>query len=380
VKKLIKNKIDFLINLIKEKHIMEKGEIMEMWNTLKYYSKYEISNLGRVKHIKRNEIIKGSINGDGYIQVSLYPDINNEGLKKKPLRVHRLVAELFCLNNDPDKKNIVNHLNTDKLDNRSLNLEWTTTLENTRHACNNGLLIPKNQRAVQRICPKTKETKTYESITKAFEDNKDILKYDTYIISVCNGKQKTSGGYIWKYVEKTIIEKELEGKIIEGYENYIITNTGQIYSKISKKILKPSVNSSGYCVIDLYSKEYNETQKNKEYTRKRHGRRKKFRVHYLVAKHFIKNNNPELKTEVNHKDKNRTNNHISNLEWVSTAENLQHAHNKKVIQYDKDNKIIKTYVSLTQASKENNIDLKTLSSVIKNNTFKLESYWKLETK
>ncbi len=38
----------------------------------------------------------------------------------------------------------------------------------------NGLLIPKNQRAVQRICPKTKETKTYESITKAFEDNKDI--------------------------------------------------------------------------------------------------------------------------------------------------------------------------------------------------------------
>ena len=107
-------------------------EITEEWKTKKYYSKYTISNLGRVKHIARDEIIKGSINGDGYIQVSLYPDNNEIGLEKKPLRLHRLVAELFCSNDSPEKKNIVNHLNSDKLDNRSINLEWTTNLENTR--------------------------------------------------------------------------------------------------------------------------------------------------------------------------------------------------------------------------------------------------------
>jgi hypothetical protein len=354
-------------------------ETKEVWKSKKYYSKYTISNLGRVKHIKRNEIIKGTINGDGYIQVSLYPDDNEVGLEKKPLRLHRLVAELFCSNDNPEKKNIVNHINTDKLDNRSINLEWTTNLENTRHAAENGLLSPTNHRAVQRICPKTKEIKFYESITKAFEDNRDVLKYDTYIISVCNGTQKTSGGYMWKYVEENIIEEKPDGKEVEGFENYIITNTGKVYSKKSKRFLNPSLNGSGYHIIDLYSTECDETKESKDYTRKRHERRTKFRVHYLVAKHFIENIDVETKTEVNHKDKNRINNNVSNLEWVSPKENLQHAHNKKVFQYDKSDKLVKVYESSVQASRDNNIDPKTLSSAIKNKTFTGGFYWKFES-
>ena len=354
-------------------------ESTEIWKELKYYSKYTISNLGRVKHIARDEIIKGSINGDGYIQVSLYPDNNEIGLEKKPLRLHRLVAELFCSNDSPEKKNIVNHLNSDKLDNRSNNLEWTTNLENTRHASDNGLLIATNHRSVQRICPKTNEITVYNSITEAFDDNKDVLKYNTYIISVCNGTQKTAGGYIWKYVEENIIEEKPEGKEVEGFENYIITDTGQVYSKTSKRFLNPSLNGAGYHVIDLYAKEYDETKEKKEYTRKRQERRKKFRVHYLVAKHFIENIDPETRTEVNHKDKNRINNNVSNLEWVSSKENLQHAHNKKVFQYDKDDKLIKLYESITKASEDNNINPKTLSSSIKNKTFTNGFYWKFES-
>lgn len=350
----------------------------EVWKELKYYSKYTISNFGRVKHISKNKIINGSINGDGYIQVSLYPDENDKMLKKKPLRLHRLIAELFCQNDDPEKKNIVNHLNSDKLDNSSVNLEWTTALENTRHAANNGLLIATNHRAIQRICPKTNEIKIYESITKAFEDNKDVLKYDTYIISVCNGTQQTSGGYIWKYVKETIVEEKPDGKEIEGFESYIVTETGQIYSKTTKRFLNPHLNGSGYYIIDLYSKECDETKEHKEYTRKRQQRRQKFRVHCLVAKNFIENDDPETKTEVNHKDKNRINNNVSNLEWISSKKNLQHAHNKKVFQYDKNNKFIKVYESSVQASKENNIKPKTLSSAIKKNTLTGGFYWKFE--
>jgi hypothetical protein len=354
-------------------------EITEEWKTKKYYSKYNISNLGRVKHIARNEIIKGSIDGDGYIQVSLYPDNNEIGLEKKPLRLHRLVAELFCSNDSPEKKNIVNHLNSDKLDNRSINLEWTTNLENTRHAAKNGLLLATNHRAVQRICPKTREIKVYESITKAFEDNRDVLKYDNYIICVCNGTQKTAGGYIWKYVEENIIEEKPDGKEVEGFENYIITDTGRIYSKKSKRFLNPSLNGSGYHIIDLYATECDEKKEIKEYTRKRHERRQKFRVHFLVAKHFIENDDPETKHEINHKDKNRINNNVSNLEWISSIENLQHAHNKKVIQCDKDDNLIKIYESSLLASKDNNINPKTLSSAIKRKTFTGGFYWKFES-
>lgn len=351
---------------------MEKYE--EEWKEYPYYSKYKISNFGNVKHNKRNEIIKGSINNDGYIQVSLYPDENDKDLKKKPLRLHRLVAKLFCDNDDPEKKNIVNHLNCNKLDNRSVNLEWTTNLENTRHASDNGLLIATNHRAVHRICPKTNEIKVYDSITKAFNDNRDVLKYDNYIISVCNGTQKSAGGYIWKYAQETIVHQIPEGKEIIGFENYIVTNTGKIYSKKLKRFLNPSLNGSKYHVIDLYATECDQTKEKKEYTRKRQERRKKFRVHDLVATHFIENTNPETKTEVNHKDKNRINNNVSNLEWVSTKENLQHAHNKKVLKC-KDNKIIEVYESMTNASEKNNINPKTLTSLIKNKTIKFGFYY-----
>ena len=350
-------------------------EEIEQWKTMEYYSKYQISNFGSIKHIERNEIIKGSINGDGYAQVSLYPDNNDIGLGKKPLRIHRLVAKLFCFNDD-QKKNIVNHMNGNKLDNRSINLEWTTTLENTRHAAKNNLLKITNHRAVMRICPKTKETKIYESITKAFEDNEDVLKYDTYIINACNRTQKTAGGFIWNYVSKTTITNEPDGKEIDGYKNYIITNTGEIYSKSTKKFLKPSLNGGGYHVIDLHG-EYDETKEIENYTRKRNMKRKKFRVHYLVAKHYIENNEPERKTEVNHKDKNRINNNVENLEWVSSKENLQHAHNKKVYKY-KGNELVENYESILEASTKNDINPKTLSSMIKNKTVKFGFSYQFE--
>lgn len=67
--------------------------------------------------------------------------------------------------------------------------------------------------------------------------------------------------------------------------------------------------------------------KDKRYRRVRiwyeDGSRKDCYVHRLVAEHFVPN--PHGKPEVNHKDGNRLNNHYQNLEWVTPAENQQHA-------------------------------------------------------
>lgn len=109
-------------------------------------------------------------------------------------------------------------------------------------------------------------------------------------------------------------------KHIEGYgDRYKLSDTGVVISCKRKmwngkvfweskdRILTPYPSKIGYYTYAL-SKE---------------NRTKLVYVHRLVATHFI--TNPEKKLQVNHKDGNKKNNELSNLEWVSCKENIQHA-------------------------------------------------------
>lgn len=122
---------------------------------------------------------------------------------------------------------------------------------------------------------------------------------------------------------------------------YSISETGELYNNITKKFLKGTVNTLGYRVYRISL----------------NGKSKDLYAHRMVAETFIPNNDP-LKDCVNHKDGNKLNNSISNLEWVTKKENNRHAmlNNlnplyKKVYCFDKTKKLVCVYESLQDAAK-----------------------------
>jgi hypothetical protein len=101
---------------------------MEIWKDIKdCEGLYQVSDLGRVKSIRKNKILKPWLNHAGYKMVCLYI----KTIKKHSL-VHRLVAQTFILN--PENKPTVNHKNGIRNDSRLKNLEWCTHSENARHS------------------------------------------------------------------------------------------------------------------------------------------------------------------------------------------------------------------------------------------------------
>jgi len=314
---------------------------LELWKPIKDYEKYYlISSFGRVKSMHKNnlKILKTVLRGE-YLGIQL----NSYG-KGKTFSIHRLVALSFLKNNDDTK--IVNHKDGNKNNNHLLNLEWITQKENRNHAGENNLFIPKCIKVSQYSKDKKILIATFNSIKEAME--KTGCK-DNRISTVCKGKRNHTGGYFWKYTEFDYEEDEKPfGKEIIDYPNYIVTEKGKIYSKSHKKYIS-SRDNSGYQYVTLYNNS---------------GKGKDFSVHYLVATSFI--NNPNNFPMVNHKNHDRSDNKVNNLEWVTYTENMIHfgkKNGKSVKKLDINNNILKIYNTLKDASIENNISTSNITNV-----------------
>jgi hypothetical protein len=131
--------------------------------------------------------------------------------------------------------------------------------------------------------------------------------------------------------------------VISGYPDYIVTSEGEIYSRKYKtpRRLKTHINRGGYERVGLC----------------RDGKQKLFLVHDIVAETFIPN--PGRKPYVNHKDENKLNNAVDNLEWCTASENntygtrlvrIAESKKKKVVQLDFLGNVIQIWESQTDAA------------------------------
>ena len=162
--------------------------------------------------------------------------------------------------------------------------------------------------------------------------------------------------------------KNEEWRDVVGYEGYYqVSSEGRVKSlkrtfidksgrkrTVKERILKPAFDGWGYLIVTLCAC----------------GKRKNLMVHRLVCEAF--NDNRDEKPEVNHINEIKTDNRACNLEWCTRRENLTHGTrsersaktlSKPICQYTLDEKIVKTWASLTEVKRQTGFGQSHISQV-----------------
>jgi hypothetical protein len=294
----------------------------EIWKIIKNFPNYSVSTLGNVKNNTTGKMRKNTINKYGYVNINLYDRKINVGFQ-----IHRLVAEAFLKN--PENKKTVNHINHIKDDNNVDNLEWATYSEQNTHKISK----IRNGKRVLQYSINNEYIQTFYSIHKAAR----VYNLNPSRISeVCNRKKTTLKGFIWKF-ENIILKNEIWKEVIVENNIFKISNKGRVKDK--KDRVSYGSEKGGYKRVNSSCKTT-----------------KTMLIHRLVAIAFIPN--PENKPDINHIDGNKSNNDVSNLEWCTSSENIQHSIDilgtrlKSVCQYTKEGVFIKEFKSIKLASEK----------------------------
>lgn len=217
-------------------------------------------------------------------------------IRNKNIKFHRIIAQTFLPNFE--NKTTVEHKDDNKLNNRVYNLKWATCKEQAQY------VKEKNSRKYQK------------GVAKIIEQDNDLEEE------------------IWKR--------------ISDFPEYSVSSMGRIKYPIRKgvapykeRITFGGKSSDGYKTFKFINNDNTVCMA----------------VHRIVAKEFI--NNPDGENIVNHKDGNKTNNCVTNLEWCSKSHNTKHAYDnglisgkRKIYQLDVNNKLIKEWDSIQDAFTE----------------------------
>lgn len=181
--------------------------VKEIWKDIPgYEGLYQASNLGKIKSLKKEkwnrftyisspERILSQSNSRGYSIVIL-----TKGKKRKTIGTHRLVAQTFIPN--PNNYPQVNHKDGNKQNNNVTNLEWCTASYNIKHAFDNGLKKPKKGKenvCSKSICQYDKNMNLIKIWGSMKEAEREIGVDHSTILRCAKKRQKTAGGYVWRY-------------------------------------------------------------------------------------------------------------------------------------------------------------------------------------
>ena len=268
------------------------------------YENYQAHPDGGIRNKKTKRLRNDECKNHEYISIKI---------NKTTMVKHMLVASTFCEN--PNNLEQVNHIDGNKRNNKSSNLEWISASDNIKDALTKRgrkKAIDNALRTQIKIIYKNGEIKHYNSISDAQKGlslphrciSNCIHRNKGYYYGANTGPKKKK---VWIWRVETIINSQnvdiIEKNItIEGYTHLIACSDGSILNKKRNKV--GSIN--GVYLRTRSSNNINSTS-----------------LHRLIAATFIPN--PENKPYVNHIDGNKQNNAVTNLEWVTQSENMQHA-------------------------------------------------------
>lgn len=342
----------------------------------KYSRNFKVSNYGNIKNIKTNNILNTSLSMN-YTCIR----INND-----KYRVDILVAKCFIGENDL----FLVHIDGNKQNNMITNLVYKKITEHLKNIYGNdwkvikdynnyfisttgkvwslsseNILVPQISYDYLRLTiggkKNPKKKYVHRLVAEAFLENKnnylvvnhkdgnkkncniDNLEWVTHSENVLHSIYNLGNNLRTQSNKKC--EEPIESVELSFHKNYLATRDGKIYSKKNKKYLIQHLRPDGYKSICIG--------------------KKKYKVHRLIAIAFLKLPLDE-QIFVNHKNLNRSDNRVENLEWVSPSYNTKHAvdnnpnryvnQQRKVACLDsKTEKVIAIYDSLAKAALDKGI-------------------------